>query len=409
MRAPAGAPPPGAGRGLWGPRSARAEAATAFSAAGRSRTGRATRGRAASRRPGTRAGTRSRAARRGRPGPDPGRRPGGAFARGARRPSAARPGSPPSTRRGPRSGRAPRAPRGPAVSGGERPRAPECGEGSGALLPSGAFSGAFTGALSGPAGGGVGDGRAAPTTGAGTTAPVHSSARRLRSTSSGGSGMSPTRSRALRLPSMRESTNPSVGVNATGCARRRGSVARTSFWSRSPSASRTAAGSFRRRAASSRIWPVDSGQGRGPPRGSPPPGSPAPRTPRCPGARRSTRTGSRGRGTRPPPRAGHDPRDPARRGPRRGAGGRRVPWPPPPEVAFVDQAAAGQDVAQVLPGDVAAPLVLMRPSRRTSSRCLRPLAMRACTERWLAYAVRRPRRSGAGPDRAAAGSPGVDD
>ena len=104
----------------------------------------------------------------------------------------------------------------------------------------------------------------------GAMAPVQRRPRRLRSISSGGSGKRSTISRALSVPSMRESTNPSVGVRATGCTRSRGSTASTSFRSTSPRASRTVAGSFSLRAASSRIWPVEiretgspSGRSRG--------------------------------------------------------------------------------------------------------------------------------------------------
>ena len=116
--------------------------------------------------------------------------------------------------------------------------------------------------------GGTGARRALGRSGAPAMAPVQRRPRRLRSVSSGGSGMMSTISRALSVPSTRESTNPSVGVRATGCARSRGSAARTSLRSRSSRASRTVAGSFSLRAASSRIWPVES-RDAGPPSGRP--------------------------------------------------------------------------------------------------------------------------------------------
>jgi hypothetical protein len=67
-----------------------------------------------------------------------------------------------------------------------------------------------------------------------STTPVDSRPKRLRWTSSGGSGMSCITSRALSVPSMRESRKPSVGVRAMRWKRSRGSLESPSTRSMSP-------------------------------------------------------------------------------------------------------------------------------------------------------------------------------
>ena len=82
------------------------------------------------------------------------------------------------------------------------------------------------------------------------TMPVHSRLNRLRSASSAGSGTSARTSRALSVPSMRESRNPSAGVSVIFWVRSRGSVESTSTRLRSPRPVRTSSGSRTLRVAS---------------------------------------------------------------------------------------------------------------------------------------------------------------
>ncbi len=94
------------------------------------------------------------------------------------------------------------------------------------------------------------------------TMPVQSSPKRLRSTSSAESGIRLRTSRALSVPSILDSTKPSIGVSVIFCWRSRGSLESTSTRLGSPMARRTRAGSWTRRVASRISSPVDSRQAR---------------------------------------------------------------------------------------------------------------------------------------------------
>ena len=91
-----------------------------------------------------------------------------------------------------------------------------------------------------------------------STAPVHSSTKRLRSVSSGGSGMMVKTSRAVSVPSMRDITKPSFGVRAMFWIRSCGSSDVTRTRSRSPSTWLTTPGSWTRLAVSRIISSVES-------------------------------------------------------------------------------------------------------------------------------------------------------
>ena len=73
--------------------------------------------------------------------------------------------------------------------------------------------------------------------------------------SSAGRGVRWKTSRAVRVPSTRESTNPSVGVKVSFCSLRTGWEAGAITRSMSPSTAVTTAGSWMRRAASRIISP----------------------------------------------------------------------------------------------------------------------------------------------------------
>ena len=91
-----------------------------------------------------------------------------------------------------------------------------------------------------------------------STAPVHNSTKRLRSVSSGGSGMMVKTSRAVSVPSMRDITKPSFGVRATFWKRSCGLSEATRTRSRSPSTWLTTDGSWTRRAVFRIIFTVES-------------------------------------------------------------------------------------------------------------------------------------------------------